>query len=348
MCPDCRQPNCGTSPDGKHNRRRLSTCSNLKDHRSDVILCADQTRPCLTVENILQVRAVFTGDRWGLHLGCNVEIPVEDHRAIIQREPISGFATTSPLPTATVTRNCIRETCANRTRTIFLRGPTDRRPAPGRCAVPLALARNCRGERTSSCTRSPSTSWNGASITRSVHHGWRRASYSRGGERRATELLLVGKSSTTGSSTASPRCSNTMPRNTASSSTACPSEIPRRRVRVGDVRVTQIGGTWVHLRYLWSGDERGRNRGSKQSQNDNSESLNRAASNGRLARPGVFLFDRESGRVTPNEQADCKPQDPNIPESSSLRGCQRAQYSSTSRMVDHPIRGLETIRRVPR
>ena len=30
-------------------------------------------------------------------------------------------------------------------------------------------------------------------------------------------------------------------------------------------------------------------------------------SNGWLAQPGVFLFDRESGRFTPREQADCKP-----------------------------------------
>ncbi|MBP1988279.1 transposase, partial [Halolamina salifodinae] len=30
-------------------------------------------------------------------------------------------------------------------------------------------------------------------------------------------------------------------------------------------------------------------------------------SNGCLAQPGVFLFDRESGRFTPREQGDCKP-----------------------------------------
>ena len=30
-------------------------------------------------------------------------------------------------------------------------------------------------------------------------------------------------------------------------------------------------------------------------------------SNGWLAQPGVFLFDRESGRFTPREQGDCKP-----------------------------------------
>ena len=29
-------------------------------------------------------------------------------------------------------------------------------------------------------------------------------------------------------------------------------------------------------------------------------------SNGWLAHPGVFLFDRESGRFTPREQEDCK------------------------------------------
>jgi hypothetical protein len=30
-------------------------------------------------------------------------------------------------------------------------------------------------------------------------------------------------------------------------------------------------------------------------------------SNGCLAQPGVYLFDRESGRFTPREQGDCKP-----------------------------------------
>jgi hypothetical protein len=33
----------------------------------------------------------------------------------------------------------------------------------------------------------------------------------------------------------------------------------------------------------------------------------RDMSTGWLAQPGVFLFDRESGRFTPREQGDCKP-----------------------------------------
>jgi len=39
-------------------------------------------------------------------------------------------------------------------------------------------------------------------------------------------------------------------------------------------------------------------------------------SNGWLAQPGVFLFNRESGRFTPREQGNYKPQYPNARDSS--------------------------------
>jgi putative transposase len=47
-------------------------------------------------------------------------------------------------------------------------------------------------------------------------------------------------------------------------------------------------------------------------------------SNGWLAQPGVFLFDRESGMFKTREQGDCKPSDPNARDSSALTrgGCQ--------------------------
>lgn len=68
----------GIKHDSKHNQLRLSKGFNLKNHRSDFILCEYETRPDVAVENIQQVRAVWNGDRWELHLVCKVEIPVED------------------------------------------------------------------------------------------------------------------------------------------------------------------------------------------------------------------------------------------------------------------------------
>jgi putative transposase len=68
----------GIKHDSKHNQLRLSKGFNLKTHRSDFILAEYETRPDVTVENIQQVRAVWNGDRWELHLVCKVEIPVED------------------------------------------------------------------------------------------------------------------------------------------------------------------------------------------------------------------------------------------------------------------------------
>ena len=68
----------GIKHDAKHGQIRLSKGRNLKDDRSDFILVEYQTRPDVEVENIQQVRAVWNGDCWELHLVCNVEIPVED------------------------------------------------------------------------------------------------------------------------------------------------------------------------------------------------------------------------------------------------------------------------------
>ena len=68
----------GIKHDSKHNKLRLSKGFNLKAHRSDFILTEYETRSDVIVENIQQVRAVWNGDRWELHLVCKVEIPVED------------------------------------------------------------------------------------------------------------------------------------------------------------------------------------------------------------------------------------------------------------------------------
>jgi len=65
----------------QYNRVRLSKGSNLKEYWSDFILCKYQTRPGVdlsTVENIQQVRAVWTEDEWELHFVCKVEIDVAE------------------------------------------------------------------------------------------------------------------------------------------------------------------------------------------------------------------------------------------------------------------------------
>ena len=68
----------GIKHDAKHGQLRLSKGFNLKDGRSDFILAEYETRPDVEVENIQQVRAVWNGNRWELHLVCKKEIPVED------------------------------------------------------------------------------------------------------------------------------------------------------------------------------------------------------------------------------------------------------------------------------
>ena len=71
----------GFKLDTQYNRVRLSKGSNLKDYYSDFILCEFQTRPDVdlsTVENVQQVRAVWTGEEWELHFVCKVDINVTD------------------------------------------------------------------------------------------------------------------------------------------------------------------------------------------------------------------------------------------------------------------------------
>ena len=60
--------------DPNHNRIRLSKGQNLKDGRSDFILGEYAADPDVDVQNVQQVRAVWTGDEWTLHIVCNVEI----------------------------------------------------------------------------------------------------------------------------------------------------------------------------------------------------------------------------------------------------------------------------------
>ncbi len=71
----------GFKLDTQYNRVRLSKGSNLKDNFSDFILCEYQTRPDVdlsTVESVQQVRAVWTGYEWELHIVCKVEVETFD------------------------------------------------------------------------------------------------------------------------------------------------------------------------------------------------------------------------------------------------------------------------------
>ena len=71
----------GFKLDTQYNRVRLSQGSNLKAYWSDFILCTYQTRPDVdlsTVENVQQVKAVWAGDEWELHFVCKVEIEVSE------------------------------------------------------------------------------------------------------------------------------------------------------------------------------------------------------------------------------------------------------------------------------
>ncbi|MFP8954276.1 RNA-guided endonuclease InsQ/TnpB family protein [Natrialbaceae archaeon A-arb3/5] len=71
----------GFKLDTQYDRARLSKGSNLKEYWSDFILCEYQTRPDVDlseVKTVQQVRAVWTGDEWELHFVCNVEIEVAE------------------------------------------------------------------------------------------------------------------------------------------------------------------------------------------------------------------------------------------------------------------------------
>ncbi|ACM58776.1 putative transposase [Halohasta litchfieldiae] len=87
----------GFKHDSKNNRIRLSKGRNLKEHWSDFILCEIETRPDVAVENVRQIKAVWNGDEWELHIVCKHEIEAEspgDETAGIDLG-ISNFAAVS-------------------------------------------------------------------------------------------------------------------------------------------------------------------------------------------------------------------------------------------------------------
>jgi len=71
----------GFKLDTKHQQVRLSKGKNLKDGWSDFVLCEYDTGPdadLTAVEDVQQVRIVWTGDHWELHFVCKVAINAAD------------------------------------------------------------------------------------------------------------------------------------------------------------------------------------------------------------------------------------------------------------------------------
>ncbi|WP_435079107.1 RNA-guided endonuclease InsQ/TnpB family protein [Halococcus sp. AFM35] len=67
----------GFKHDAKNGYIRLSKGRNTKEHWSDFILCAYESDPDVTIENVQVVRAVFERGEWRLHIVCRHEIEVE-------------------------------------------------------------------------------------------------------------------------------------------------------------------------------------------------------------------------------------------------------------------------------
>ena len=67
----------GFKHDRTHSRIRLSKGRNLKHSRGDFVLCKYETRPDVEVESIQQVRAVYKDGTWKLHLVCRHEVESE-------------------------------------------------------------------------------------------------------------------------------------------------------------------------------------------------------------------------------------------------------------------------------
>ena len=105
----------GFKLDTQYDRVRLSKGSNLKEYWSDFVLCKYQTRPDValsTVENVQQVKIVWTGDEWKLHFVCKVEIDVaeaSDEKTVGVDLGINNFAALAYLSSRRESRRLPRE-----------------------------------------------------------------------------------------------------------------------------------------------------------------------------------------------------------------------------------------------
>jgi len=301
----------GIRHDAKHGQIRLSKGFNLKDSRSDFILVEYETRPDVTVENIQQVRAVWNGDRWELHIVCNKQIPVEDapgdntagidlgisnYLAIDYKNGDSELYPGNTLKEdkhyfthdeyQTEGENGPSNRALNARRTLSRRKDhflhtlskhiVERCVAEGVGEIAVGDLGDIREDDTGEARN-----WGQAGNKKL--HGWEFARFTDLLEYKAEEHGIL--------------VTRTDEENTSKTCSCCGHIRDSNRVERGLYVCSSCGVTM-------NADVNGAvNIRRKITQSPPTGDM----SNGRLARPGVFLFDRESGRFTPREQGVCKP-----------------------------------------
>ncbi|WP_123533147.1 RNA-guided endonuclease InsQ/TnpB family protein [Halosimplex salinum] len=301
----------GIKHDGKHNHIRLSKGWNLKESRYDFILAEYKTRPDVEVENIQQVRAVWNGDEWELHFVCKKEIPVEDapgnntagidlgisnYLAIDYEGVLSELYPGNTLKENKhyFTREEYRSEGENgpSKRALTARQTLSRRKNHFLHALSKHIVQRCVEESVETIAvgdlsdiredeTGDSQNW-GASGNKKLH-GWEFDRFIRQLEYKAEEHgILVDRVDE---------------ENTSKTCSCCGQIRDANRLERGLYVCSSCETTM-------NADVNGAvNIRRKITQSPPTGDM----SNGCLAQPGVYLFDRETGRFTPREQADCKP-----------------------------------------
>ena len=301
----------GIKHDDKHDRVRLSKGGNLKDGRSDFILAEYETRPDVQVENLQQVRAVWNGDEWELHLVCKKEIPVEDapgdntagidlgvsnylaidyedgsaelypgnvlkeDKHYFTREEYQTEGESGPSKRALKARRIL-----SRRKDHFLH--TLSKHIVHRC-VEEGVEKIAVGDLSDIRKAENGDSRNWGAAGNKKLHGWEFARFTRRLEYKAeAHGILVDRVDEENTSKTCSCCGQIRGAN----------RVERGLYVCGSCETTMnadVNGA-VNIRRKIT----------------QSPSM-RDMSNGWLAQPGVVLFDRESGRFTPRERGDCKP-----------------------------------------
>jgi putative transposase len=301
----------GIKHDDKHGQLRLSKGFNLKENRSDYILAEYETRPDVQVENIQQVRAVWNGNRWELHLVCKKEIPAEDAPGEKTAGIDLGISNYLAIdygdgPSELYPGNVLKEDRHYFTRREYQtegeNGPSKRaRKARRKLSrrkdhflhtLSKHIVERCVEEGVEKIAVGDlseiredddggSRDW-GASGNKKLH-GWEFDRFARLLEYKAEEHgILVGRVDE---------------ENTSKTCSCCGQIRDSNRVERGLYVCSSCETTM-------NADVNGAvNIRRKITQSPPTGDM----SNGWLAQPGVYLFDRESGRFTPREQGDCKP-----------------------------------------
>jgi putative transposase len=301
----------GIKHDAKHGKLRLSKGSNLKTHRSDFILVEYVTRPDVTVENIQQVRAVWNGDRWELHLVCKKEILDEDAPGANTAGIDLGITNYLAIAyddgeAALYPGNVLKQDKHYYTREEY---DTEGENGPSRRAVRAreklsrrkdhflhtlanhiveqcidhAVGRIAVGDLSKIRDGEMGESRNWGTRGNKKLHGWEFDRFTTLLEYKAEEHgILVDRKSK---------------RETSITCSCCGQQRKQNRVERGLYVCESCGATM-------NADVNGAvNIRRKITQNPPTEDM----SNGRLARPAVYLFNQTSGRFAPSEQAGCEP-----------------------------------------